>query len=150
MCKPRNDQRLALGLAERSRGQAMVEYAIALVVLIPVLVGIVDLGRGIFDYAQLVNAANEGARYATIDPVVANIKARTRDRAGTLELNADTDITVTCYSGTTATTKDCGSVAMYDRIAVGVSTIFTPITPFVANLVGANWQLTTTATRSYL
>ena len=126
----------------------MVAYAIALVVLIPVLLGIVDLRRSVFEYAQLTHAANEGARYATIDQVVANVNARTRERAGTLVLDVNTDITVTCFVGTT--TKDCGSVVMYDTIKVGVGTSFTPITPFVVDLVGASWRLTAEATRSYL
>src|SRR5260370_24889729 len=47
----------------RSRGQALVEFAIALPILILVVAGVLELGRG-YSYAVAVSdAARDGARY---------------------------------------------------------------------------------------
>ncbi len=47
----------------RSQGQALVEFAIALPILILVVAGVLELGRG-YSYAVAVSdAARDGARY---------------------------------------------------------------------------------------
>ena len=50
------------------RGQATLEAALTFPVLIIVLLGIFDLGRAIFAYSTISNAAREGARYGIIHP----------------------------------------------------------------------------------
>jgi hypothetical protein len=52
----------------RSQGQSLIEFAFTLVILIIVLMGIVDLGRAIFTYLALRDAAQEGASYASYNP----------------------------------------------------------------------------------
>ena len=47
------------------RAQAMVEFAIALPVLMLVLVGIFEAARMVFTYAAVNNAAREASRYAS-------------------------------------------------------------------------------------
>lgn len=51
-----------------SRGQAMTEFALTLVLLLLVFSGIVDLGRAFLTYLALYNAAGEGAYYASAFP----------------------------------------------------------------------------------
>lgn len=46
------------------RSQAMPEFALVAPVLLLIIFGIFDFGRGIFDYVTIQNAANEGARVA--------------------------------------------------------------------------------------
>jgi len=53
------------------RGQAMVELALVLPLLIMLLVGIISLGVGVFYQQQLTNAAREAARYASIHSATA-------------------------------------------------------------------------------
>ena len=48
-----------------SRAQAMVEFAIALPVLLVLLVGIMEVGRMIFIYSAVINASREAARYGS-------------------------------------------------------------------------------------
>jgi Flp pilus assembly protein TadG len=48
-----------------SRGQAIVEFAIALPVLMVLLVGIFEVGRMIFIYSAVNNASREAARYGS-------------------------------------------------------------------------------------
>jgi Flp pilus assembly protein TadG len=46
----------------RERGQAMVEFAFVLPVFILLTIGLIELGRGVFTYNMLSNAAREGSR----------------------------------------------------------------------------------------
>jgi Flp pilus assembly protein TadG len=46
------------------RGQNLVEYALAVSLLLLLLAGVADLGRAFYSYIQITNAAREGARTA--------------------------------------------------------------------------------------
>ena len=50
------------------RGQSMVEMALMMTVLLVILSGVLDLGRGFFSFIAIQNAAAEGALYAAINP----------------------------------------------------------------------------------
>ncbi|MBI3923651.1 MAG: pilus assembly protein [Armatimonadetes bacterium] len=52
----------------RPRGNAAVEFAVALPFLALILAGIIDFGRGYSLRVSLTNAAMEGARYAASNP----------------------------------------------------------------------------------
>jgi Flp pilus assembly protein TadG len=47
------------------RAQAIVEFAIALPVLMMLLVGIMEVGRMVFMYASVVNSSRDAVRYAS-------------------------------------------------------------------------------------
>ncbi|HEY76539.1 MAG TPA: hypothetical protein G4O00_10230 [Thermoflexia bacterium] len=49
-------------------GQALVEFAIVLPILLLVLLGIVEFARAFFIYTNLFNAAREGVRYGIVQP----------------------------------------------------------------------------------
>ena len=53
-------------LRHRTRGQALVEFALVAPLLFLVIGGIITLGIGVFYQQQLTNAAREAARYAAI------------------------------------------------------------------------------------
>ena len=53
---------------ESERGQSLVEFSLMLVMLLVLLSGVLDLGRGFFSYIAIQNAAGEGALYAAINP----------------------------------------------------------------------------------
>jgi len=48
------------------RAQAMVEFAIALPILLALLVGILEVGRMVFIYSAVNNASREAARYGSV------------------------------------------------------------------------------------
>lgn len=48
---------------DRQRGGSLVETAMALLLLLMLLAGVVDVGRGFGNYVIITNAAREGARY---------------------------------------------------------------------------------------
>jgi hypothetical protein len=52
----------------RERGQALVEFSLALIVFIVLLMGIFDFGRGIFMYNGVSQAARELARATSVHP----------------------------------------------------------------------------------
>jgi Flp pilus assembly protein TadG len=59
--------KISLNLQKMSgaRGQAIVEFALVLMILMMVLVGILEVGRLMFFYAAINNASREAARYAS-------------------------------------------------------------------------------------
>ena len=63
----------------RERGAAVVDFVLVLVVLVPVFLGILQVGLVLFVRNTLTAAASEGARYAaTLDRTPADGAARTR------------------------------------------------------------------------
>lgn len=54
--------------SDKEKGQSLLEMAFAMIVLLLLLAGIVDLGRLFFTYIALREAAQEGAAYASICP----------------------------------------------------------------------------------
>jgi Flp pilus assembly protein TadG len=52
------------------RGQATVEFALVMIVLLAMLYGIMEVGRLFFINAEVENAAREGAHYAALHPEV--------------------------------------------------------------------------------
>lgn len=57
----------------------------------------------------------------------------------------DSQITTTCYSGTTSTTKTCTSATTGDTVKVVVTYTFKPLTPVISALVGSSLNLSATA-----
>ena len=74
-------------LAERDRGQALVEFALALPILILLLVGIFDLGRAVYAFNTINNAAREGARLAIVDQNCNAIGQAGQQHAASLSVN---------------------------------------------------------------
>jgi len=57
-----------MGSDRGERGQGLVELSLLLPILLVVAMGAVDLGRVYFAYVAVVNAAREGAFYASLNP----------------------------------------------------------------------------------
>jgi hypothetical protein len=53
---------------DRQVGQSLIEFALTLVIIIILLVGLIDLGRAIFTYLALRDAAQEGASLGSYNP----------------------------------------------------------------------------------
>lgn len=86
----------------KERGAAAVETAILSIFLLGLLMGIVDVGRGIFTRIAIEDAAQSGAAYAAFaDPVtIADIEDVVLDSAaGSIDLTAAA-ITVDCDEDT--------------------------------------------------
>lgn len=96
---------LACALGNRDplscRGAALTEMAILLPVLILLLLGSVDFGRGFFDALAVESAANAGAQYGGIDTVTAKdtagIRAAVLADLGKTPGNRTVDVVVERY-----------------------------------------------------
>jgi Flp pilus assembly protein TadG len=129
-----------------SRGQSMVEFALILPIFILVTIGVIDFGRAFWYYNEIGNAVREGARVATYDQNITNIKNAVVSHT-TIGLTA-ADVTVTCYSGFTSTTKSCTGLSLGDGVKVSATKAFQPITGQVVQLVGSGIDVTNSSMRS--
>lgn len=132
----------------RRRGQALVEFSLALIPFLLILMGIIDLGRGIYASNGVTEAAREIARTTAIhqcDPLncvlgnspetLATIATQRRlvpnltSSAVTISCSSVTDVPIT---GTT--TRPCWNVnGAYVRVTVSVP--FTTLTPLLSMVV---------------
>ena len=123
-------------LGNRSqKGQSLVEFAIGLFFLLLLISGIVDLGRAIFTYMDLREAAQEGAAYATVNPYdTTGIANRVTDSSNVFD-SADLSVNVNIDP----------NPCLGDDITVGVSMANFPLTmPFMGAILGTQ-TLTITA-----
>lgn len=127
----------------RTRGQALVETALVLPVVILIIVALFDVGRAVFAYNTATNAAREGARLAIVNQSVAKVQERVTKLAINTPVVA---IDVRYYKPGTDTTSGAnsdqclgssGSPIVIGCVAVvELDTSFTAITPLVGNIVG--------------
>lgn len=67
-------------LQKHEKGQSLVELALMITFILILLAGVVDLGRMMYEYLSMRDAAQEGAGYGSIYPGYCNqIAARTLD-----------------------------------------------------------------------
>jgi Flp pilus assembly protein TadG len=121
---------------ENERGQAIVEFAIVLPLLLILLFGVIDFGRALQTYITINNASREGARLGSINPD-ADVDAKVRDAAGEFD-NDGLAIAVSFPDG-----KDSG-----DSVVVDVDyeySFITPLGSFVEALSGGTLTLGTSS-----
>lgn len=148
----------------RSRGQALVEFALVLPVFTLTLFGLIDVGRLVYANSVLSQAAREGARVASVEafwigstdascgsvggPVcpasVAALQADVTAAANRMVAGMGTisSVYLSCDAQGSAPTgawtgDTCASnTPDTDVVSVRVVFTFTPITPVVAQIVG--------------
>lgn len=123
---------------DRSRGQALVEFALVVPIFVLILVGILDLGRGVYAYNTLNNAAREGSRLAIVDQTVNDIQSFTAQQAGWLGVDPS-QVTVEFRDPETqgACAGAPGSNAIVGCLAVvRVEYSYQAATPIISQLVG--------------
>lgn len=132
-------------LRERSRGQALVEFSIILIPFLFLLMGVIDLGRGIYINNGIAQAAREIARTTSVNPCTgtpctignsAETAAVTATQKGLIPGLADpaASITITCTDITDApiSSTACGG-GHFVRVEVRVPfSVLTPLLSMVA------------------
>ena len=129
---------------DRSQGQALVEFSLVLIVFLVLMMAIVDLGRGIYMYNGVSQAAREVARVTSVHP------------GATLGTSTQTKGVIATQKGLIPNLKDpsfaCvdidASVVTGDcepghRVRVTIVAPYTPVTP-VLGLVGT-WNMSSTS-----
>jgi len=145
-----------------SRAQAMVEFAIALPILMALLVGIFEVGRMLFIYSSVTNASREASRYASVigQDELGNfaykycdgIREKANKSAFLISLSS---ITITYDNGPGTTSFDtCNgpldngvSVSSGDRVEVTVSAQYSPMLRLIP--ISAR-TITSSSARTYL
>ena len=110
----------------RGNGQALAEFALVIPIVLLVFMGIFDLGRMIFAYNDISNAAREGARTAIVnqDPTAVANEAK----AATTGL-APSDVIVTVTSCAPPVKIGC-------LITIKIDYLWRPLTPIIGNIIG--------------
>lgn len=105
-----------------ARGQALVEFALLLPLMLLIVVMLFDLGRAVYYYSVLHNATREGARYGIIHPDnSAGIENAARQRAIGLDPAELTILSSRLTGG---------------KIQVIATYQFDPATPLVSSFIG--------------
>lgn len=116
----------------------MVEFALVIPIFLILLVGLFDLGRAVFAYNTLTNAAREGARMAIVNQYEPSIIQRAKNASAIVELNAP-NVEVHFYQekddGTPDTAKPCPSRATGCQAVVSFEATYYPITPIISNIL---------------
>ncbi len=125
--------------ANRTRGQALVEFALAIPIFLLLLIALFDLGRAVFSYNTLTNAAREGARIAIVNQDVPSIVTHAKAQSAIVELN-DPSVKVGFYQvnaadGSPNTSKPCNPVAVSCLAVVSFEATYQPITPIISNFL---------------
>jgi Flp pilus assembly protein TadG len=137
---------------EERRGQALVEFALVFPILVLILLGIFEVGRLVFAYNTLGNAAREGARVAAVNqieespdctnnrPIVNpstphwSIKQCAADKAISLGLtDADVDVQ---YSPPPGVTWTCSTLRVGCLATVTVEHEYRAVTPIIGDILG--------------
>ena len=124
-----------------ARGQGLVEFALVIPIFLLVLVAVFDLGRAVFAYNTLTNAAREGARIAIVNQYKSSIIAKAKQQTAIVELN-DPSVQVDFYQvnadGTPNTSSQCALIAVGCLAVVSFEATYQPITPLVSNIIFKN------------
>jgi Flp pilus assembly protein TadG len=125
--QPQAERQIVLS---RSAGQAIVEFALTLPVLVLCVFGTLDLGRAVYAQFTLANAVREGARQAIIETVSDGaVVGAVVAKAASLGLQAG-DVAIS------GSRNIAGSA-----VTVSASWIFRPVTPIISNIAGASLVL---------
>ena len=134
-----------VGQLDRSRGQALAEFALALPVFLILVFGMLDVGRAVYTYNTLTNAAREGARFAIVNQDETSIADRTsRIAVGVGIDTTDPDLVAFYKKGPgqdVETNDECdGSttapISVACVVVVKPSTTWQAITPLIGALLG--------------
>jgi Flp pilus assembly protein TadG len=134
----------------RQRGQGLTEFALVIPIFLLLVVALFDLGRAVFAYNTLTNAAREGARIAIVNQYTPTIVSRAKSQTNIVELD-DPSVSVSFWNVGTDGNPDISKGQCNNRVAVGCLVIvkfeatYRPITPFISNILFGN-GVTFTAT----
>jgi Flp pilus assembly protein TadG len=140
----------------RTRGQALVEFAFVFPLIVLLAFGFIDVGRAVFGYNTLTNAARQAARVAAVnqvDPAVgpwgclANKPVQSAANpswtfrgcavvAGAAAGVTAPDVSV-AYAAPPGTTLQCSSsLSVGCIVSVTVTADYVPLTPIAGSIIG--------------
>jgi Flp pilus assembly protein TadG len=124
-------------LVPRSRGQAFVEFALILPVLLLILLAAIDFGRVLFSWIEVTNAAREGAAYAILNPTDLNgitVRAAQETSVQGQRGEGSLEVAVACRDSATQAAVACNNApvaGLGSQVTVDVARPFTFFTPLI-------------------
>ena len=126
----------------RRRGQALVEFALVFPIAVLVLLAVFDVGRAVFAYNGLTNAAREGARLAAVNQDATMIKQRVQEMTFATGITnlanpnfvrffKDTPNITTPTANPVCTPRAIGCVAI-----INAESAWSAITPVIGQIIG--------------
>jgi Flp pilus assembly protein TadG len=145
--------RRSRGRGGRAGGQSLVEFALVLPIIVLLIVGFVEIGRAVFAFNTIANAARQGARVAAVnqlsvvtdcdesrpieDPYEPHWSIRGCAIAAASTLGITTSNVSISYLAPPSTTLSCTPTLHVGCIAsVTVTYHYAIATPFVSLLIG--------------
>jgi PKD repeat protein len=141
------------GRKSRSKGQALVEFALVIPVMLLLLVIAIDFGRMFFSYIEITNAAREGAAVGSHAPSnLAQIQANAAQETSSQSQGGENALTITasCKDSLGVALANCtlatgGAAGAGNTITVKVDEKFSFFTPLI-NAFFPNLHMVTNAT----
>ena len=138
------------------RGQALVEFALVLPVLLIVLLFAIDFGRAFYSWVILQNASRIGANYAALNPelwkvdpavVPAEYSALISKDWGAIDCDVPTAPVFIDSPGDTSLAGQTADTAfdVGDSVRVTLTCPFRPLTPIISGILGNSIQLVATS-----
>ena len=126
------------------KGQELIEFAITVTFLLMIVFMIFDLGRGMYYYSVVQNAAREGARFAVVNPNNSSAAVIDRVKQRVIGINpSDPDLII--WLGGSDDISDLDDDWNSDDIVqVRVKFSYKPVTP-MANVLLTNGKISMTA-----
>ena len=131
---------------DRARGQTLAEFAIVIPLFLVAVIGLFDLGRAVFAYSALGNAAREGARLAIVNQDEALVAARAQAVAVGVAIDTTADDLVAYYrkgpNADVETNPECDNSDDESELTVGCVAVVKPsstwqaLTPLIGTIVG--------------
>jgi hypothetical protein len=121
------------------RGQALAEFALVIPLFLLLVIAVFDLGRAVFSYNAITNAAREGARLAIVNQDVSSIDTRAVAQAAGVESDVD-NVDVSFHragpNDDPLANAACSPVSIGCVAVVEFETTWQPITPLIGSIIG--------------
>jgi Flp pilus assembly protein TadG len=127
----------------RQRGQALVEFSLSIVIFLVLMMAIIDLGRGIYMFNGVSQAAREIARVASVHPGTVfggtEITAVVNTQKGLIPNLGNPTFACVDIAGGPGLDPVYGNCPTGAQVTVTISAPYSPITP-VMGLLGT-WNM---------
>ena len=127
----------------RERGQALVEFSLSIVIFLVLMMAIIDLGRGIYMFNGVSQAAREIARVASVHPGTvfggAEIQDVVNTQKGLIPNLGNPTFACVDIAGGPGLDPTYGNCPTGNQVTVTISAPYKPITP-VMGLLGT-WNM---------
>ncbi len=138
-----NEEKAVRAPARRRRGGAVVEFAVAAPILFAVILGIIEVGRGLMALHLLTNAARVGCRAGVVESVSTDtIKSAVTSALKTQGITGATPTVLVNESSSTDASSAVAGDEITVKVSVPVSSItWVPVPNFLSGTITAQYTL---------